>query len=128
MNWIKHAFALDEPNAGPTPAQKQVVEKVCAEVVRRGLATPALVFLEVFRPLNYLGSQVMHFFRPIVSVILDGDGYRHFSEFLEHRQSVDYLRGRIEELDDQGRRPRSKTKKTPPEAGAPETPSPSSGS
>lgn len=124
MNWIKHAFALDEPNVGPTPAQKQVVDKVCAEVVRRGLATPALLSLEVFRPLNYLGSQVMHFFRPIVNVILDGDGYRHFSEFLEHRQSVDYLRERIEELDDRIRNPEPKTKTPPSKTDRPETPSP----
>lgn len=124
MNWIKHAFALDEPNVGPTHAQKQVVDKVCAEIVRRGLATPALLSLEVFRPLNYVGSQVMHFFRPIVSVVLDGDGYRHFSEFLEHRQSVDYLRDRIEELDDRMRNPEPKTKTDPPETGRPETPSP----
>jgi hypothetical protein len=101
VNRFKHAFALDEPNVEPTDAQKQVVDKVCREVMRRGLATPALVFLEIFRPMNYIGSQAMHFFRPIVTVILDGEGYRHFSEFLEHRESVDYLRRRIEELEDQ---------------------------
>jgi hypothetical protein len=117
MNWIKHAFALDEPNAGPTPAQEPVVDKVCREVVRRGMATPALLFLEVFRPMNYLGSQVMHFFRPLVTVVLDGEGYRHFSEFLESRQSVDILRRRIEELEDVRRSPRPKTKKTRPGAG-----------
>lgn len=101
MNWFKHAFALDEPNVEPTNAQKEVVDKVCREIVRRGMATPALVFLEIFRPLNYLGSQVMHFFQPIMTVILDGEGYRHMSEFLENRQSVDYLRRQIEEIEDQ---------------------------
>lgn len=117
MNWIKHAFALDEPNAGATPAQEQVVETVCREVVRRGMATPALLFLEVFRPMNYLGSQVMHFFRPLVTVVLDGEGYRHFSEFLENRSSVDVLRRRIEELEDLRRSPRPKTKETQPGSG-----------
>ncbi len=100
MNRLRHAFALDEPDFEPTDAQKEVVDKVCREIVRRGLATPTLIFLEMFRPLNYIGSQVMHFFRPIVAIVLDGDGYRHMSEFLEHRQSVDHLRQRIEELDD----------------------------
>ncbi len=100
MNRLRHAFALDEPDFKPTDAQKEVVDKVCREIVRRGMATPALLFLEMFRPLNYIGSQVMHFFRPIVAIVLDGDGYRHMSEFLEHRQSVDHLRQRIEELDD----------------------------
>jgi hypothetical protein len=96
---FKHAFALDEPDAQPTDAQKEVVDKVCREVVRRGLATPALVSLEVFRPMNYLGAQAMHFFQPIVSVILDGDGYQIMSEFLEKRSSIDYLRRRIEDLE-----------------------------
>lgn len=100
MNRLKHAFALDSPDFEPTDAQKEVVDRVCREIVRRGMATPALIFLEMFRPLNYIGSQVMHFFRPIVAIVLDGEGYRHMSEFLEHRQSVDYLRDRIEELED----------------------------
>lgn len=101
MNRFKDAFALDEPDAEPTDAQKEVVEKVCREIVRRGLATPALVSLEVFRPMNYLGAQAMHFFRPIVTAILDGDGYQHMSEFLEKRSSVDYLRRRIEDLENE---------------------------
>jgi len=100
VNRLKHAFALDSPDFEPTDAQKEVVDRVCREIVRRGMATPALIFLEMFRPLNYIGSQVMHFFRPIVAIVLDVEGYRHMSEFLEHRQSVDHLRQRIEELDD----------------------------
>jgi hypothetical protein len=124
MNWIKHAFALDEPNAGPSPAQEPVVDRVCREIVRRGMATPALLFLEVFRPMNYLGSQVMHFFRPFVAVVLDGDGYRHFSEFLENRQSVDILRRRIEELEDRRLSPKPKPKETAPGTGEPRNPLP----
>lgn len=101
MSWIKHAFALDDGKGGPTPEQKEVVEKVCRQVVRRGLTTPALVSLEVFRPLNYVGSQAMHFFRPIVNIVLDGEGYRHFAEFLETRDSVEYLRERLEAIEDE---------------------------
>jgi hypothetical protein len=124
VSWIKHAFALDEASTGPTPDQKEVVDKVCREVVRRGLTTPALVTLEVFRPLNYIGSQAMHFFRPIVTVVLDGEGYRHFSEFLENRESVDYMRRRIEELEDQCRTIESKQKEAQTGQGETKDPSP----
>jgi hypothetical protein len=99
VNRFKHAFALDDPNLEPTEAQKEVVDKVCREVVRRGLTTPALLSLEVFRPMNYLGAQALHFLQPIVNIVLDGEGYRHMTEFLENRNSVDYLRRRIEELE-----------------------------
>ncbi|MFQ6608213.1 MAG: hypothetical protein ACE5EE_06715 [Fidelibacterota bacterium] len=100
MSWLKHAFAVDPPGAAePTAAQAKAVEKVCQEVVRRRLTTPALIMLETFRPLNYVGSQLLHFFHPIISAILSTDAYRNFTEFLERRGSVDYLCYRIEQLD-----------------------------
>ena len=100
--WLKKAFAVEAPNGGvPTDAQKAVVDKVCREVVKRHMTTPALIFLESVRPLNYIGSQVMYFFQPFISVILTSEAYQHFAEFLEHRKSVDYLCQRIEHFEAQ---------------------------
>lgn len=102
MKWLKHAFAVDPPGpAEPTPEQKSAVDKVCAEIVRRHLTMPALVFLESSRPLNFLGSQAMHFFMPIVSAITDSRGPQHFAEFLSRRGSIDYLCRRIEDYEDE---------------------------
>ncbi|MBC8174658.1 MAG: hypothetical protein H8E82_03280 [Candidatus Marinimicrobia bacterium] len=102
MSWLKHAFAVDEVGSvQPTETQKVVVDRVCQEIARRHLTTPALLFLETFRPLNFIGAQAMHFFHPIVSAILSGDGYRHFAEFLEKRGSVDYFCERIEYFEEQ---------------------------
>ncbi|MEE9167422.1 MAG: hypothetical protein V3U24_08195 [Candidatus Neomarinimicrobiota bacterium] len=101
MKWFKHAFAVDSPGpAVPTDPERGTVDRVCEEIVRRHLATPSLLFLEMFRPLNYLGSQVLHFFQPFVTTVLDPRGYRNFTEFLEKRGSVDYLCGRIEALEE----------------------------
>tara|TARA_Y100000296_G_scaffold72556_1_gene89045 strand:+ start:688 stop:1065 length:378 start_codon:yes stop_codon:yes gene_type:complete len=111
MSWLKHAFAIDPPGAAePTEDQKPVVEKVCQEVIRRRMATPALIMLETFRPLNFVGSQVLHFFHPIVSAILTTEAYKRFTEFLERRGSVDYLCQRIEQLDDEMRKKNKKSK------------------
>ena len=100
MQWLKHAFAVDPQGpVEPTEQQRTVVDRVCREVVRRGMVTPALMFLEVSRPLNYLGSQAMHFFAPIVSMATDVEGYEQFAAFLEQRGSIDYLWRRIEELE-----------------------------
>ncbi|MCH8011125.1 MAG: hypothetical protein IIA61_04130 [Candidatus Marinimicrobia bacterium] len=101
MSWLKHAFAVDPPGpATPTEPQKEVVDMICTEIARRHLTTPAIATLEMFRPMNYLGSQAMHFFQPIVSAILTGEGYRHFTEFLEQRGSIDYFCKRIEEFEE----------------------------
>ena len=100
LKWFKHAFAVDKPGpAEPTPQQKEVVDKICSQIIKRHLTTPALAFLEMSRPLNFIGSQTMHFFAPFLSVLTESQGHRHFAQFLEQRGSIDYICQRIEELE-----------------------------
>jgi hypothetical protein len=100
MNSLRHAFAIDSPGpAEPTEQQKTAVDLVCSEIARRHLTTPALIFLETFRPLSFVGSQAMHFFEPIVSAVIRGDTYHPFAEFLERRGSVDYICRELERLE-----------------------------
>jgi hypothetical protein len=105
MNWrqhLRHAFAVEKPGiAQPNDLQKAVVERLCAEIVRRHLATPAIVFLEMSKPLNYLGSQAMQFFAPLVTSVMDGQGYRVLAEFLEQRGSIAYICQRLDQLHNQ---------------------------
>jgi len=100
---IKHAFAVDPPGpAEPTSKQKPAVEWVCNQFAKRSLTLPGLIFLEMSRPLNYLGAQCMHFTRPGVWAIAPKhlyDGYKNFAEFLENRGSIEYMCRLIEELE-----------------------------
>ena len=97
---LKHAFAIgNTDDYEPDEKQKIIVDKVCREVVKRHLTIPAQIMLETFRPLNYIGSQVLHFFQPIISSVLTGDSYLQFTYFLEQRGSVDYLSRRINEIE-----------------------------
>jgi hypothetical protein len=52
--------------------------------------------LEMGRPLNFVASQAIHFFRPILSVVLDTRDIKEFATFLEQRGSVEYLCRRLE--------------------------------
>ena len=100
----RHAFAVETPSEfQPSDEQRQVADRICRELVRRRLATPALMFLEMSRPLNFLGSQLLHFLSPMLSGLTQSHGHRHLAAFLEHRGSVDYLCRRIEELDAAGK-------------------------
>ena len=103
MRWLKHAFAVDPDGpAEATDAERAVAARLCREIVRRRMATPALMFLEMCRPLNYLGSQAMHFFAPGVWAVARQrtyEQYKLFAAFLERRGSMDYLERRIEELE-----------------------------
>lgn len=100
MKWWKHAFAVDPPGpAEPTNEQKSVIDRLCSEVVRRHLTTPALLFLSLCHPMNYFGSQALIFFTPLIELFTDKKGHRSIAEFLEHRGSIEYLCNRIEELE-----------------------------
>lgn len=50
-----------------TPAQEAAIDKLAKEIAERGMAVPALMFLETVKPLNWIASQVMLFFEPITA-------------------------------------------------------------
>jgi hypothetical protein len=99
---LSHAFAVDPPGpAEPDEPQRAVVERLCREVVRRRLTTPAIAFLHMSQPLNFIASQALHFFMPILSSVADTQGVQHFAGFLEQRGSVEYICQRLEALEDE---------------------------
>jgi hypothetical protein len=106
--WLQHAFAVDPPGpAQPDDEQRTVVEALCQEVVRRRLTAPALIALEMSRPLNYVSAQLLHFFQPFLAAVADTAAYDHFTRFLQQRGSVEYLVERLEALDTAGASPRA---------------------
>ena len=98
---LSHAFAIDpEGPSEPTEEQARIIDGLCREIARRRLTTPALFYLEISRPLNYVGSQFLHFIRPILSVMLDTRSLELFASFLEKRGSVETLVARLESAED----------------------------
>ncbi len=82
------------------PAEEDaVLEKVATKVVARGMAVPAILFLESVKPLNYIGSQAMVFFEPIVQTIFNFKEYDTFRSALEKRESIEILLQKIEAQD-----------------------------
>ncbi len=106
-SWLKHAFAIEpEETIAPTAGQRVIIDRLCRQVVARGLTTPTLVFLESVRPLNYVSSQTLQFFSPILSAVADRQACDELAAFLEHRGSVEFLCKRIEELEEERREKR----------------------
>lgn len=97
---LGRAFAVDPPGpAEPTAEERPIVDRLCREVVRRGMTAPALLALECSRPMNFLGSQAMHFFQPMASVLVSQRHWDVFASFLERRGAIEHLARRIEELE-----------------------------
>ncbi len=79
--------------------ERQVLEKVAKKVVRHGFAIPAIMTLETVKPLNFIGSQAMIFFQPIVQSIFVLQDYDTFRQAMERRENVENLLLLIEEYD-----------------------------
>lgn len=99
LEWLKHAFAVDGEPVAPTERQQEIVERLCRAVVGRGLTTPALLFLETVKPLNFLTAQSLVFFAPVISAVGDAKTSEELASFLEQRGAVEYLCGRLEAVE-----------------------------
>jgi len=110
---LGHAFAVERATEDELNEEElETLEKLARRVVKMNMAVPAIMFLESVRPLNYLGSQVMLFFRPLLGIAsetvnlatapllgfsVDVKFYNRLQEVLEKRASVEALIVRIEQ-------------------------------
>lgn len=98
MGWLKHAFAVRKPGTVPlTPRQEEIVDRLASKVVEWRMSVPAVLFLESVKPLNYIGSQVLVFFGPILNTLFSVRDYDEFVALMEERGNVEVLLKRIEE-------------------------------
>lgn len=75
----------------PESEQRALLEKAATWIVRRGLTAPAILFLEIGKPLNFLGSQLLIAFSPFIQAIFKGDEYHKFALILEKDANVELL-------------------------------------
>ena len=86
-----HAFALHPLRRDFTQEEIALLEKVADGIVHRGMADPAVLFLESLGPLNFLGSQVLHGLAPFLELVCDPTELDRLASILERRESVERL-------------------------------------
>jgi len=104
MSFFKDLFSSPggKPRAEKPPVPPEelaIIEKVAAKVVEWHMTVPAILFLESVKPLNYIGSQTLVFFEPIVQSVFSIKDYDVFRQAMERRENVENLLQKIEELD-----------------------------
>lgn len=93
---FRHAFAV-RPDSQPLSVDDvQLMERVADVIVKRGMAAPATVFLESMGPMNFLGSQALHFFTPIIECAFNVKEVEQVARLLERRETIPQLIAVIE--------------------------------
>ena len=100
MSFFRSGSDFRDTGENPFPEEEQkVLEKLARKTVEKGMTVPAIVFLESVKPLNFIGSQVLIFFEPIVQTVFNFKDYNTFRCALEKRESIEYIITKIEEFD-----------------------------
>ena len=75
-----------------------LIEKAANEIARRKLQTPAILFLEMHKPLAYVGANASLVFAPFAVPFLGFDFVNNYSRLFSKRENVERLIRKIEEL------------------------------
>jgi hypothetical protein len=85
---LRHAFAV-QPESQPLLGEDvELMERIADVIVKRGMAAPATLFLESMGPMNFLGSQALHFITPIIDCVFSAKEVEQVARLLERRDTV----------------------------------------
>lgn len=93
---FRRAFAVRPESQPPAIEDVELMERVADVIVKRGMAAPATVFLESMGPMNFLGSQALHFFTPIIECAFNVKEVEQVARLLERRETIPRLIAIIE--------------------------------
>ena len=93
---LRHAFAVQPENEPLSIEDVQLLERIAETIVMRGMAAPATMFLESMGPMNFLGSQALHFITPIIDCAFNVKEVEQVARLLERRDTVTRLISIIE--------------------------------
>lgn len=88
---LRHAFTTASISASLSGDDVKCLERVAEVIVKRGMAAPATVFLESMGPMNFLGSQALHFVIPIIDCAFDAKEVEQVARLLERRETLPRL-------------------------------------
>ncbi|MGC8666846.1 MAG: hypothetical protein ACP5VE_01850 [Chthonomonadales bacterium] len=82
-----------------TPQERDaLIERIATGIVRRGMEVPAVLFLEMHKPLGFIASQGLVVTAPLIAPILGFDNVQMAGKLMEDRGNIERLIRRIEEL------------------------------
>ena len=88
-------------------SDKNLISDLAEKVVSRGMAVPAIFFLDMMKYLSFFGGQLMVFFGPIITAFISSQYYYKFAELLEDRNNVEFLLVEIERFESDNKKKES---------------------
>jgi len=77
--------------------EERLLDRAAHEIKKRKLEMPALLMLEMHKPLSFIGSQASIVFSPFIVPFVGFDGFNDFSRLFAKRENVEKLLERLEQ-------------------------------
>ena len=94
-------------NAVIRQSDSKLITNLAEKIVRHGMAVPAIFFLEMVKYMSFIGSQLMVFFGPVITVFIQSESYYKLTHLLEERQNVEFLMFEIERIESDNKKKES---------------------
>ncbi len=76
--------------------EEELLKRAASTIERRKLTTPAIMFLEMHKPLAFIGANAAVAFSPFLVPVLGFDTVNDYSRLLKKPQNVERLLQRLE--------------------------------
>lgn len=75
---------------------EDLIEKAANEIIKRKMEVPAVIMLEMHKPISYIASQASVVFAPFIIPLVGYDNANNYSRLLTKRENVEKLIRRLE--------------------------------
>ena len=80
-------------------SDRQLITDLAQKIDKHGMAVPSIFFLEMVKYMSFIGSQLMVFFGPVITIFIQSQSYYRITHLLEERQNVEFLMLEIERIE-----------------------------
>ena len=81
----------------PDERRDELVDKLAEKVIQRGMQTPAILMLEMHKPLSFLAGQSLLLGSGFLAPLFGPQNVQQYAKLLESRDNIELLIQRIEQ-------------------------------
>lgn len=78
--------------------EEALIDKAAEQIVKRRMEVPAVLFLEMHKPLSFVASQAAVVFAPFIVPLMGYENAQNYTRLFQKRENVERLIRRIETM------------------------------
>ncbi len=94
--------------------EEKMIKLFAKKIVDKHMSVPSILFLDIAKPLSFIGSQFLNFYGPFIEPFFSKGNFYQFTTMLEKRENIEKILLEIEKLEDERKNslPQKKTHNT----------------